>query len=124
MTLGLARAAWSSRWGAVRLCLALTALWFLLADAGARLARLQLESLPTFDYAAQVRLLCEAERYAEAVMVADDGLTVLEGRAREELEYERMQAEAQQSSVLRRAKEFGLGALSGQGGSLERVAGA
>ncbi|MBX3358718.1 MAG: hypothetical protein KF745_09840 [Phycisphaeraceae bacterium] len=120
----LLSAAWSSRWGAVRLLIAIAALWFLLADAGARLARLQLAALPTFDYAAEVRHLCQMERYAEAIMVADDGLGVLEGPAREELVRERENAESQRASLLRRTRDFGLGALSGQGGSLERVAGA
>ncbi|CAN5721977.1 hypothetical protein BH11PLA1_BH11PLA1_24000 [soil metagenome] len=99
-------------------------LWVVLADTGARLARQALAALPDFDYAGEVRALRSERRYAEASMVAQDGLTHLEGAERSALEREAGETESQRTSVLRGLGDAGLGALTGQGFSLESAAGA
>lgn len=120
----MARALWRSRWGVLRLVVAAVLLWTFAADTGARLARLRLAALPDFDYAAEVGALRAKGRYGEAVMVADAGLRALDGSARERVERERAATIAEQASWLRRAKDLGLGAVSGHGDSLESLIGA
>lgn len=115
---------WMARWGVLRLAIAGFLLWTLAADAGARLARLQLAALPGFDYAAEVSALRERGRYGEALVIADAGLEWLKGDAHTALASERAAVEAEQSSYLRRAKDVGMGALSGRGQSLEGLIGA
>lgn len=115
---------WKARWGMLRLGIVAFLLWALVMDAGARLARLQLAALPAFDYPAEVVALRERGRFGEALIVADAGLAVLEGDARETLVRERAKVETEQASLLRRAKDAGLGALSGRGDSLEGLVGA
>jgi hypothetical protein len=99
-------------------------LYALVADTGARLARLQYASLPEFDYAAEIAFLREQGRFGEALMVADAGMQVQEGPAREALAREREITVRAQGSFLRRASDLGMGALSGRGTSLEGVIGA
>jgi hypothetical protein len=115
---------WRRRWGVARLAVAAAALWFLLADAESRLARRYLASLPEVDYAAEVRRLREAGRYTEALTVADAGLETARGEARAVLERERSRTESERASLLRRARDVGLGALTGRGESLEGLIGA
>jgi hypothetical protein len=115
---------WRAKWNLLRLAIAAFLLWAVAGDTGARLARLQLASLPDFDYASEVRFLRDAGRYGEAVMVADAGLDALSGDARAALEAEKHKTVAAQGSYLRRARDLGLGALSGRGDSLEGLIGA
>ncbi len=127
-----------ARWSLLRLGAAVALLWVLAADTPARLARLQHASLPDFDAAAEVRYLRAAGRYGEAIVIADAAIsdsgqwTVdsgheegarLEARAAE-LRRERAKTVEEQQSYLRRAADLGMGALSGTGGSLERLVGA
>lgn len=115
---------WRSRWGFLRLALALFVVWVVGADTSARLARRAMSVMPDFDYAAEVRSLRLEGRYGEALMIAESGLPDLEGPARAALVAERDQAMHEQDSLLRRARDVGLGALSGRGDSLEGIVGA
>lgn len=115
---------WSCRWNLLRIALASFALWVLVADSGARLARMQMASLPDFDFASEVRALRLEGRYGEAVMIADAGLRSAQGETRAALEAERALTLEEQESWLRRAKDVGVGALTGSGKTLERVVGA
>jgi hypothetical protein len=115
---------WRARWNVLRLIVAAFLLWAVSADTGARLARLQLSALPDFDYASEVAYLRAAGRYGEAVMVADAGLASAAPEVREKIKQERDATVAEQSSYLRRAKDLGLGALSGKGTSTEALIGA
>jgi hypothetical protein len=129
MPLQSARAIWASRWGLLRLCVALLVLWVIAADTGARLARLQLESLPGFDYGAEVRHLRSAGRYGEALIVADAGLESTGGDEHAALLKEKQLTLDQHASITRRLKDAGMGALTGSAGSdgnasLERLGGA
>ncbi len=136
-----------ARWNVLRLAAAAFLLWVVLADTPARLARLQYASLPEFDAAAEIRYLRAQGRYGEAIMMAEaalgdsgqltvdsgqesgvrsQGSGVSEPRAVRlgEIEAERQKTLDEQSSYLRRAGDLGLGAVSGTGGSLERLVGA
>jgi hypothetical protein len=115
---------WRAKWNLLRLAIAAFLLWAIASDTGARLARLQLAALPDFDYAQEVAFLRATGRYGEALAIADAGLETLQGPARDTLLQERARAEKDQSSYLRRARDLGLGALSGQGTSLESLIGA
>jgi hypothetical protein len=115
---------WRAKWNLLRLVIAAFLLWAVASDTGARLARMQLSSLPDFDYASEVRFLRDSGRFGEAVVVADAGLAALSGDARAALEAEKSKTVAAQGSYLRRAKDLGLGALSGRGNSLEGLIGA
>lgn len=128
----MAKLFWTSRWNLLRLTLAAFLLWAVAIDTGPRLARLALSQLPGYDYAAEVARLRDAGRFGEAIMVADAGLEddeqARDTTRRAELERERADTVAAQSSWLRRLKDVGWGALTGTGGptggSLERLAGA
>jgi hypothetical protein len=118
------RLLYQSRWGLIRLAIAAFVLWTLVADTGARLARLQLAAMPSFDYAAEVRHLRAAGRYGEALVIADAGLDATTGAEHSSIEQEKDKTRSEQASILRRLKDAGLGALSGQGDSLEGLVGA
>jgi hypothetical protein len=136
-----------AKWNVVRLAAAAFLLWVVLADTPARLARLQYASLPEFDAAGEIRYLRSQGRYGEAVMVAEAALRSEQRTANSEheegghpvgsmawsqqpaarvaeIEAERRKTLDEQSSYLRRAGDLGLGAISGTGGSLERLVGA
>src|ERR1043165_1618943 len=117
---------WQLKWSFIRLALAGFILWALVSDTDARLARLAYSSLPDFDYAAEVAFLRQSGRFGEAVMVADEGLRALsaDSAAYQKLTQERSTTVSEQSSWLRRAKDVGLGALSGKGDSIESLIGA
>jgi hypothetical protein len=115
---------WRCRWSLLRIALASFALWVLIADSGSRLARMQMAALPDFDFASEVRALRLGGRYGEAVMIADAGLRTAQGEARAALEAERTLTIDEQESWLRRAKDLGVGAITGSGTTLERVVGA
>src|SRR5579859_8054363 len=115
---------WLFRWNLLRLGLAGGLLSILVADNGARLARVQFGSLPPVDYLAEVRSLRGESRFAEALLVAETGLSEISGADREALAREQSAIRAEQESVVRRGKELLRGALVGQGDSLEALIGA
>lgn len=129
---GLLRRVYRCKWGCLRLLVAAFLLWVVAVDTPARLARLELASMPGFDYAKEVQSLRLANRFGEAEMVARSGLEqvddagnpVLTGDDRARLDNELVQTLAEQDSWLRRAKDAGLGALSGRADSLEGLIGA
>lgn len=113
----LARRLWRCRWNAVRVALAAFVLWALVADAGARIARLRYAALPDFDFAADAASLRDKGRFAEAIASADTGLTfAAEPAVIAELNRQRDLALHDQESWLRSARDLGLGALTGSGG--------
>lgn len=135
--LGGARRLWRCKWGFVRLVIAGILLWVVAVDTPARLARLELSLLPGFDFAKEVESLRLQGRFGEAIMVARAGIarggeaspgptnddpTTQEQRAK--LDAELVQTLAEQESWLRKAKDAGLGALSGRADSLEGLIGA
>lgn len=120
----LAAALWRVRWNGLRLAIALAALWVVAADAPARAARLALASLPDADVAAEVAYLRAAGRFGEAIAIADAALPMTSGPVRQRLQREREQTAREQDSLLRRARDLGMGALSGRGDSLEALVGA
>lgn len=124
LTLGMLLLPWTCRWNLLRIALAGFALWVLIADSGARLARMQMAALPDFDFTSEVRALRLEGRYGEAVMIADAGLRSAQGEARSALEAERALTINEQESWLRRAGDVGVGALTGSGKTLERLVGA
>jgi hypothetical protein len=115
---------WRCRWNLLRLGLAGGLLSILVADNGARLARVQFNSLPAMDYLGEVRNLRTQGRYAEALMVADAGMEALSGTDREALRDEQSLVRDEQESVIRKGKELLRGALVGEGDSLEALIGA
>lgn len=117
-------ALWRAKWGLARLVLAAFLLYAVASDTEARLARLQYASLPDFDYAAEVTYLRAMGRYGEALVVADAGLEATTGREREAIQRERDLTLREQSSYLRRIQRAGMGALTGQGTSIESLVGA
>lgn len=119
---------WSRRWNLTRLVVALTLLAILAVDTPARLARLTLAALPEMDYSKEVATLREQGRFAEAIVIADAGLSWTDGPGngakRAEIERQRQLTVDEQASWLRRAKDVGWGALSGRGESIEQLVGA
>ena len=116
---------WSTRWGMLRLALAAFVCWVLAADTASRLARLQLATLPDFDYASEVNALRAQGRYGEAEVIAKAGLDGLSlGPERDELDRTLQQTIAERDSWMRKVRSAGLGALSGRGTDLESLVGA
>lgn len=129
---------WNRKWGLVRLALAVFVCWVLAADTGARLARLQLASLPDFDYVGEVRALRAEGRYGEAVVIAQAGLGsegdgaetdgmeagTKDEKVRAELQREMEITIAERDSWMRKARAAGWGAVTGRGDSLEALVGA
>src|SRR5262249_47012124 len=120
----LPRRIWSTRWAALRLGIAAWLLTVMLHDNPARLARLQLARLPDYDYASEVRQLREQKRFGEAVRVAQAGLDATDGDTHDALQREYDATLAEQHSLWRKVKEFGRGAVIGQGDSIEELVGA
>lgn len=112
------------RWPFARLLVACVLLALLAADRSAHLARLRLAALPDVDLVAEVRTLGAQGRLAEAIALADAGLDALQGEPHASLLTERDRLAAEQASWIRKAREVGLGALTGRGDSLERLLGA
>ncbi|HEX8875178.1 MAG TPA: hypothetical protein VF777_00385 [Phycisphaerales bacterium] len=119
---------WSRRWNLTRLAVAATLLVILGIDTAHRGARLALASMSDMDYAAEVRTLRAQGRYAEAVVIADAGLSWSDGPgrgdARATIERERQATIDEQASWLRRFRDAGYGAVTGRGESIEQLLGA
>ncbi len=115
---------WCCKWNFIRLALAAFLLYAVASDTGARLARLELASLPDFDYVGEIAYLRAAGRFGEAIMVADAGLDSADAAQRAAIQKERDATVAQAGSYLRKIKDVGLGALSGKGTSIESLVGA
>src|SRR5262252_9052307 len=111
-------------WGVLRLLIAAFLLSAIASDTGARLARMQLASLPDFNYAGEIRYLRAAGRYGEAIMVADAGLESAAAADKAAIQLERDATVREQRSLLRRFKDVGMGAVSGRGTSIESLVGA
>lgn len=116
--------AFSLLWSLLRIALAAFLVWVLTVDGAARLGRMALMQLPDFEYAAEVAALRAQGRFGEALMVADAGLTHIEGPQREAILKEKSLVEESQGSWLRRVKDVGLGAVTGGGDTLEAIGGA
>lgn len=112
------------RWPFARLLVAVLLIAFLVLDRSAHLARLRLAALPDIDLAAEVRTLGAQGRLAEAIALADAGLDQPDSPQHAPLRAERDRLAAEQASWIRKAKEVGLGAITGRGDSLERLLGA
>ncbi len=125
-TLGWPRSLWARRWGVLRLALAVGLLSVFVGDNPARLARLGYAALPDLDHLAEARRLTAAEQYDEALLVLDAGIVDGGdgGGRRAELEAARREVLARRDSIWRRAREAGVGALTGTGTSLESLGGA
>lgn len=115
---------WRCRWATLRLLFAGWLLWTCVSDNTARMARLQLASLAPYDYAAEVRGLRQADRFGEALMVADAGLEELSGTERDALQQERYLTIQSRDNAWRRIREVGIGAIRGDGDSIEALVGA
>lgn len=120
----LVAALWRARWNIARLSVALVVVWALAVDTPARLARASLARLPDFDFLAEVQFLRSAGRYGEAIVIADEGLRVLNGPARDTLASARTAVVDEQASWTRRLTDAGRGAITGRGDSLESLVGA
>lgn len=123
-TFRLGRMAWSCKWGLLRLTIAILVLAALVEDNPSRLARVQFAALPSLDYLGEVRNLRSQNRFAEALLVADNGLSELTGTERELLAVEQAAIREDQQSLLRKGNALLRGALVGEGDSLESLIGA
>lgn len=115
---------WRARWGAGRIAVAGTLLALFAVDRPAHLARTGLAAIEDVDAVARVRELRGMGQFGDATLVADAAMEWADGPTKAKLEDERRRTQAEQESWLRRAKEVGIGALTGRGESLERLIGA
>lgn len=114
---------WRARWNVARWVVCAVLLWMMLADAGARAARLALSRLPDYDAAAEVARLRGEGRFGEALVLADAVLGREEVAASNDERAQRLRREREatvraRGSWTRRAKDVGWGALSGGAGVL------
>jgi hypothetical protein len=86
--------------------------------------RVEIESLPDFNYLAAADGLRIENRYSEALLVVETGYLYAPAAMQPQLLDEHAQIEAERDSLLRRVREVGYGALTGQGSSNEALAGA
>ncbi len=122
----LLAACWRCRWNVLRLLCALGLLVILAADVPRAIAWIQYQRLPTVDYLAEADRLAEGELYEDALAYIDAGLKdeAYAANYRDALLAKRAQLEAERKSLLRRAKKFAAGAVSGYGTSTEGLIGA
>jgi hypothetical protein len=113
-----------SKWALLRLAAALTLLALFLLDRPAHLARTSLAGLPDLDAPARIRDLREAGQFGDALLLADAAEAWSQGPTLAAVQAERAKTIEERDSWLRRAREVGLGALTGRGDSLERLVGA
>jgi hypothetical protein len=109
--------------GSLRLGLAALLVFLCWQDHPAAVAAAQFESLPSYDFAAQARTLLGQERYSEALLVIDAGVTADPAQAAQ-LGLIRTEVETERDRLLRRVEDAGRGALTGRGDSAESLAGA
>lgn len=125
---GTVRRLWRCRWNFLRMAVAAFVLWVVAADLSAQAARRALAALPGYDYSAEVNALAAEGRFGEALAIADAGLEdyVQSGKPVEAaaLKQIRDRVEGEQSSMVRRLKDLGWGALSGRGDTAESLVGA
>ncbi|MDB5988057.1 MAG: hypothetical protein JWR16_3110 [Nevskia sp.] len=84
----------------------------------------EMEALPDFNYLAAADGLRVQNRYAEALLVVETGFVNAPPEAQPALQAEHAQIESERDNLLRRVREVGYGALTGQGSSNEALAGA
>ena len=118
------RRLWKSRWSFIRLTIAIVLLVVALGDNPARLVRMQLASLPSFDYLGEAHRLRMDKRYGEALMVVDEGIADAPTEVAQPLLRERELIVSERDSIYRRIKDVGKGALTGRGDSIEELVGA
>ncbi|QOJ01267.1 MAG: hypothetical protein HRU70_12545 [Phycisphaeraceae bacterium] len=118
------RALWSARWNLLRLAAALALAAVLAGEVPRRLATLRFAALPDHDWPAEVERLVAEDRLGEAEVVADAALGFAEGPARARLLAAKDAAAKERERWARIAREVGVGALTGRGGSAERLIGA
>lgn len=122
---------WRARWNVARLVIAGFMLWCVAADAGARLARMQLAAMPDVDPVPEIVRLRESGRYGESLLLIDAAIE----RGQSDSDSKRLLAErektiAVQSGWMRRLRDLGIGAATGGAGmsgdsmSLEMLVGA
>lgn len=129
MLLCLATRAARRLFGPLRLAVAALLLWIVLADHGARTARLALDALPDLDVPAEIRSLREQGRYGEALILADAGLEAPDTPARAaDIARERDRTIEARDSWRRRLTDLAAGAITGSAAgdsaSIEAILGA
>lgn len=115
---------WRCRWPSIRLALAATLLATTLADIPSLVTRRRIAAMPGYDYAREAEALHGNGRYGEALLVIDAGFADSDAEHGDRLADLRQKVIADRESWFRRAREFGIGALIGEGQSLESIMGA
>lgn len=110
--------------GAARVVVAAFVLWALLANLPLRNARARLLALPEMDHAMEVKALREEGRLGEAVVVADSIALTMEVFKGTALDRERRFTLEARESWLRKVKDAGWAALTGNGTTGSALAGA
>jgi hypothetical protein len=118
------RRLWKSRWSIIRLAIAIALLVVALSDNPARLVRMQLASMPSYDYLGEAHQLRMEKRYGEALVVVDEGIADASPEVAQPLLAERERIVSERDSIFRRIKDVGKGALMGRGDSVEELIGA
>lgn len=98
--------------------------WSCVADNPARKLRVALAALPDIDFVEEVKSHREHKRFGEGMLVVEAGRKHLTGDKRAALENEAKQLVADRDSWTRRLREFGVGAIVGEGESMEALVGA
>ncbi len=131
---------WRRRWNLLRLSVAVALVWIFAGSWLEHRARLELAALPDYDVGAEAEGLLAQGRTFEALALVRAGLEHAEEAARgesllvapDQVNTERVRGlrdlerriEGERSSWARRAADAGRGALTGQGDTLEALAGA
>lgn len=110
--------------GATRVVVAAFVLWALIANLPLRDARARLLALPEMDHAMEVKALREEGRLGEAVVVADSIALTMEVFKGTALDRERRFTLEARESWLRKVKDAGWAALTGEGTTGSALAGA
>jgi hypothetical protein len=116
------------RWSAVlsslvRLAAAGALVWVCWQDTPLLQAREEFAALPPADYWKEAGVLLEQERFSEALLVVDAGIEALPEH-QDSLLVLRKRIELEQGRWMHRFQQFGQGALTGTGKSLEALTGA
>ncbi len=118
------RRIWKSRWSIVRLAIAIVLLVVALSDNPARMVRMQLAAMRSYDYLGEAHRLRMEKRYGEALMVIDEGITDASPDVAQPMLAERELIVSERDSIYRRIKDVGRGAFTGRGDSVEELVGA